>query len=108
MKNKVMKLPSKPEQSFMGILNEMGSDFKYVGDGYTFIGGKCPDFINFKNKMIIEIFGSYYHQNGEEELRMKHFETYGYKTMVIWDYELKDTPSVKQKVLEFYNKNSGI
>ena len=101
MKNKIMIFPSSLEIKFIEIIKKYNLPFKYVGDGYTFIGGKCPDFIDFKNKKIIEINGRYYHRNDKEEVRKNHFSKYGYKTIIIWEEELKDENKVIEKIIDF-------
>jgi len=62
------------------------------------IAGKCPDFIDFKAKIIIEINGRYYHRNDKENERESHFSKYGYKTITIWEEELKDESKVIDKI----------
>lgn len=104
------KQPNKLEIYFNNFLQtEFSNQFKYVGDGYTWIAGKCPDFIDFENKLIIELFGSYWHKTDEVVKRILHFAKYGYKTLVVWDYELKDLVLLKDKILKFIkngNKNN--
>ena len=79
----------------------MGLKFKYVGDGYTWINGKNPDFINFDSKLIIELYSKYWHPIDDSESRRRHFEQYGYKTLIIWENELKKKDSLKKKIYEF-------
>ena len=95
--------PNKPELLLQSILQELyQNDFKYVGDGEVIIAGKCPDFINVNGKkQIIELYGDYWHRNDNPEDRIKIFEPYGYKTLVIWERELKDVNKVKEKIREF-------
>jgi very-short-patch-repair endonuclease len=98
-------LPNKLEIFFDKFLeNNITTKFKYVGDGYTFIAGKCPDFINFEEKMIIELFGSYWHRNEEVIERTEHFLKYGYKTLIVWDYELKDFVKLKKRIENFLDQ----
>lgn len=62
-----------------------------MGDGYTWIDGKCPDFLNINGKkQLIELFGTYWHKPEDEEIRRVHFARYGYETIVIWDHEIAD------------------
>ena len=84
--------PTSIEKEIMNLVEKYNLPFKYVGDGYTFIASKCPDFINFENKLIIELFGDYWHKPEEEPERIAHFAKYGYRTLVIWEHELKDLP----------------
>lgn len=81
------------------LLNKLfPNKYKFVGDGYTFIGGKCPDFINFKDKRIIELFGNYWHKKSEEKQRINHFKKYGYNTLIIWEEELKNVDKLINKL----------
>lgn len=72
--------------------------YKYVGDGSTLIGGKNPDFIYGTH--LIELFGEYWHQEGDEGPRIDHFQQYGFQTLVIWERELKD-PDLMNRVIVF-------
>lgn len=50
---------------------------------------------------MIEVFGGYWHQPGDEDKKVKHYEKYGYKCLVVWDYEgcLEEDIIVKVKRL---------
>jgi very-short-patch-repair endonuclease len=107
---KIMKAckikPTKAELRLSNILNEVcPNEYKYVGDGQTFIGGRVPDFINFDKKKIIELFGDYWHKQEDVTLRQQHFARYGYSVLVIWEHELKDAESLKNKILSFTYPN---
>lgn len=88
------------------------NEYKYVGDGQFFLAGKCPDFININGqKKIIELFGDFWHskeitgrdREKEEQQRINLFAKYGYKTLIIWERELKNLEKVKQKIIDFHN-----
>ena len=63
-------------------------------------------------KKLIEFFGSFWHskkwtdrtKRQEEERRIKHFAKYGYKTLIIWEHELKNLGRIEKKVLIFNRK----
>jgi len=103
--------PNKPERRLRNGLNKMfPGEYKFVGDGKTFIGGKCPDFINVNGqKKIIELFGTFWHskkmtgmsRKEYEEQRIKHFAKYGFRTLVIWQKELENIKKLKRKLIEF-------
>ncbi len=96
--------PNKAELLLETVLIKLfGKKYKYVGDGYTIINGFCPDFIDFKNRKIIELFGRYWHKDSSEKdkLRLKTYKRYGYKTLVIWDDELKKPSFLKRKLKKF-------
>ena len=81
--------------------------YKYVGNGKIWIDGFNPDFININGqKKIIEVYGDYWHNTPErkerDKERLKTYNKYGYKTLVIWEHELKDTNKIKDRLLKFH------
>lgn len=60
-------LPNKPEICVWDLLEHLyPGEWKYVGDRQVIFDGKNPDFINVNGlKLIIEVFGNYWHQ-GED------------------------------------------
>jgi G:T-mismatch repair DNA endonuclease (very short patch repair protein) len=98
--------PNKLESSFCSLLNtRFPKEWKYVGDGKVIIGGKCPDFINVNGqKKIIELFGDYWHKGQNPKDRIDMFKPYGYKTLVVWEKEFKDSSLVMKKVEKFMEK----
>jgi len=96
--------PNIPENKLLEILKELNmSEYRYVGD-YTFwIGRANPDFVNTKQKRVIEMFGKYWHKESEVKERTNYFQKYGYSTLIVWDYELSNKELVKQKILDFEN-----
>lgn len=103
--------PTKPEKVVQKILNNLfPEEWKYVGDGSILIGFKNPDFMNVNGqKKVIEMFGDYWHskkvtgktKKQEENQRIKHFAGYGYKTLIIWERELRDMKKVCNKITRF-------
>ena len=103
----LIKTPNKKELMVIELLKNNNLEYDFVGDGKIMIGTKNPDFINIKNKKIIEVFGDYWHTKKvrcyeeTEEGRIKYFNNYGYKTLVIWESELKDKNKVLEKIIKF-------
>jgi len=96
--------PNKLEADFNIILQtNFPNEWKYVGDGYTWIAGKCPDWININGKKkLIELFGNYFHNAEDEEVRKSHFKKYGFDTLVIWEKEFRKNPEeVIEKIQQF-------
>ena len=78
-------------------------EWKFVGNGKVSIEGKNPDFININGrKLIIDLFGKHWHEESEVEPRKELFAKYGYKTLILWDYELKNEVVIINKVKNFY------
>jgi very-short-patch-repair endonuclease len=94
--------PNLPEQQILKIIEKLKLPYKYVGNFGFWIEGKNPDFVNINGqKKIIECWGVHWHTEKELKQRDFLFRQYGYKTLFIWDYELKDLSLVEQKILEF-------
>lgn len=95
--------PNKLEIYLKDILNEICNNrFEYVGDFKKFIGRKNPDFIDKDNKLIIELFGDYWHgkeyrkkyyndlttNEEHEKERIEYFKKYNYSSLIIWNMNL--------------------
>ena len=105
IKNSKIASPNKQEIIILEVLNFLSLGYKYVGDHSIWINGKNPDFLKEEEKKIIELFGKHWHENEDEKIRKDHFEKEGYKTLVIWDYELRNLEKLKGKILEFEREN---
>ncbi len=97
--------PNKPEKVLIKFIEENNLPFNYVGDGKIWFKAENgqrfnPDFINRHKKIIVEIFGNYWHRNSQENdyLRIKTYERFGYKTIVIWEKELEDDNLISNKM----------
>ncbi len=97
--------PNKPETELLNLLQNLyPSDWKFVGDGDLIIGGKNPDFANVNGKKIlIELFGDYWHRNDSPRKRMGMFKPYGFRTLVIWEHELQNQKTLVNKINHFVN-----
>jgi very-short-patch-repair endonuclease len=93
--------PTKVEKKLIQLINKYNLPFEYVGDGKLIIGGKIPDFIDIKNKKIIEVFGNYWHDKEDEIKRANYFKKYGYDTLIIWQDELNNEQNVLEKINKF-------
>jgi hypothetical protein len=100
--------PNKPEVIILNILNDLfPNEWKYTGDFSFMINGKNPDFTNINGqKKLIELFGDYYHKDQNPEDRINIFKEFGWKTLVIWEHELKNINEVKLKIKEFHFKEN--
>lgn len=98
----VQSEPNKAEQFLINFFEAHNLPFKYVGDGEFILGGKCPDFLNTNGqKQLIELFGNYWHKPSEVNPRIRHFQQYGFDTLIIWEGELKDAGKLLEKVKAF-------
>lgn len=106
----LLQKPTKPEKELISIIQEYKLPYKYVGDGSFILGNLNPDFINVNGKkQIIEVFGRVWHQKllrnedwKRSELgRIMVFNSYGFKTLIIWDDELQNRDKVLDKLINF-------
>lgn len=96
--------PNKLETFFEDVLHKLyPNEWKFVGDGQLIIAGKCPDFVNVNGKkLLIELYGDYWHKGQNIQDRISLFKEYGWDTLIIWENELKNSlESVKNKLQNF-------
>lgn len=91
--------------------NEIRGRFEAFNDYYNKIYSPIPDIIVENSKLILEIYGDYWHGNPQiykktdliylyegktkvedvwerDEARLRHIESFGYKVFVIWESEV--------------------
>ena len=98
--------PNKPEKIILNILNkDYPGEWKYTGDFSFIINGKSPDFVNCNGKkLIIEMFGDYWHKGEDPQDRANIFKPFGYETLVIWESELKNINNVTLRIHNFMER----
>lgn len=78
----------------------------YNGQGQQLleVGYRIPDLVKIDRKEVIEVFGSYYHQNDitKEEQIIDFYKEKGIKCTIIWEDEVYRL--VPQDLLKEYNK----
>jgi len=112
--------PNKPEKLLNKLLQEiLANEYKInVRGDIMILGGKVPDFVNINGqKKIIELYGDYWHSDkiikksgcyeDTEKGRIKYFKKYGYKTLIVWEHELKNLNKVKKRILKFNVKKES-
>ncbi len=111
--------PNKIEKFLIELLSKLfPGEYKYVGDYSFWVGNYNPDFINKKEKKIIELFGDYWHANPEshkpydvimggqsaksiwtkDENRLNTYKKHNYKCLVVWENEFKDINNLIRKL----------
>jgi len=97
--------PNNPEKVIINLIQQNNLNFIYVGDGKKLIDGFCPDFVHKERKLIIEHFGDYWHNRDDwkerDGRRINCFGNRGYKTLIIWEHELKNPNQVVNKIKGF-------
>ncbi len=103
--------PNKLEKLLNKLLNKLlPKEYKFVGNGKVVLGGFCPDFINCNGqKKIIELYGDYWHTKDKytidkDKRRLIVYKKYGYRTLIVWEHELKNIKKVKNRILNFSKK----
>lgn len=96
----IFRSPNKTEIFLDTILQKyFPNEWQFVGNGAIIIEGKNPDWVNINNKkLIIELFGKHWHTEDEVVARSNIFSKSGYKTLIIWNYELKNLDNIIQKI----------
>ena len=53
------------------------------------INKMVPDFININGrKIVIEVFGDYWHKDEDENQRIRQYKEFGYQCVVLWEADL--------------------
>ncbi len=105
---------NKPEKQLNKLLKKiLPNEYKFVGNGKLFIAGFVPDFINCNGqKKIIELFGDYWHNREDakkrDKQRLKTYKKYGFKTLIIWQHELKELNKLELKIKKFNKSKVNI
>lgn len=97
-----LEIPNKGEKFLELIIKKENLPYKFVGNGEFILAGKNPDFLNINGqKKIIELAGEHWHTPEQMGKRKELFESYGYKTLIIWYSELKNINLVQEKLRRF-------
>jgi G:T-mismatch repair DNA endonuclease (very short patch repair protein) len=97
--------PNKSEQALQEVLQILAPrDYKYNGnfDIGVSLGGLIPDFVNVNGqKKAIDLHGDYWHKGEDTRIRARRYAKCGYKSLIIWECELKDLDKLQGKLIEF-------
>jgi len=99
--------PNRPETALLALLEEVSpNEWEFVGDGQLVIGGKNPDFFNTNGeKLLAELYGTYWHRGENPQDRIDLFKKYGFHTIIVWEHELKTPEKVLGKIRKFIGKS---
>ncbi len=100
MASRRRNMPNKLERKFSRLCKREGLPFEFVGGGKLVVAGKVPDFWDGR-KSLIELYGDYWHRGEDPQPRIDFFKVNGYRCMVLWEKEFKNTRLVIRKVLDF-------
>ena len=102
-----------PERIFEAICIKNDLPFKFVGDGALWLGNANPDFVHNTKKIVVEVFGYYWHgplvnrnvrYTGTVEGRTKQLAAEGYKTIILWELDLMREDAEKFILHEMHNR----
>ena len=95
--------PNKAETALLNLLEQdYPNEWAYVGNGSLIIGNWNPDFANVNgHKELIEVFGDHWHRGQNPQDRIDLFKRFGFRTLVIWECELKQLDGVREQVACF-------
>lgn len=107
--SKMTRKPSNPELRLNAILdNHWPGKWQYTGNGQVTEGRLNPDFIHLDGqKLIIELFGDYWHRGENPQDKIDYYRNRGYGCLVIWEHELKDEDTVVRKIKQFTGGENG-
>ena len=101
----LIKRPNKPEGIVLDLIKKNNLPFNYVGDGKVIIEGFNPDFLSKNPKHIIEVNGDYWHNLPwcieKDKRKYATYDKLGYKTLIIWEHELKNPDKVVKNIIKF-------
>jgi len=104
--------PNKAEDRLLAVIQELGLPFRYVGDWKYQVGTLNPDFVHMSKPVCIDLFGSYWHSDKNKnnkgrasyidaDVRTKKFNDDGHKLLVVYENELRDLESLRNKLVEY-------
>lgn len=79
-----------PERYLEKIIDGCGLPFRFNSRNIV-VGGHFPDFTcTGREKALIEVFGTAWHEESEVSELQDLYSQYGYKSLILWDYELAE------------------
>ena len=98
---------NKPETKMNEILSHFHG-FRYTGNGKFWLKtpngkSKNPDFVDIDNRLIVEVFGRYWHSPNEEPEIIELYRQMGWRCLVIWEDDFS-----KKRVIDSLERFLGI
>lgn len=91
-------LPNQLELYFSWLCSKYDIPLRYVGDRKLYIGRKNPDFVNEDKKIVVEIWGNFWHDNDDPNIRINYFRSHGWKCLILKENEIYDKSSEVQLI----------
>jgi very-short-patch-repair endonuclease len=92
---------SEPNKVERKLWKALGSSFEYTGHGSFKIDNLKPDFISQTRKLVIEVYGDYFHKDEPIQKtmqRISRFERHGWRVIIIWEHEVNDPIKLRRKL----------
>lgn len=102
--------PNKAESALLALLEQdYPGEWAYVGNGSLIVGNWNPDFANINGqKELIEMFGDHWHRGQNPQDRIELFNEFGFRTLVVWECELKEPNKVRERIAKFTRSGASI
>lgn len=108
----LIKKPNRVEEQVLEIIKEYSLPFEYVGNGGFWVGNHNPDFINIKERNIVEVFGKAFHDPHGPFFRGRltaqeleeFYKENGYECLILWDDDIKKGKA-KDLLISFSSDN---
>jgi hypothetical protein len=99
----VMTKPEKFVLCIMEMIFGQYNPYKFTGNRKYFIKisdkkYRIPDFLFNEDKKIIEVFGTYWHRNDNEEDIINEYKNAGWDCLILWEHDLINS---MDRILEF-------
>lgn len=79
----------------------LGPSFTYTGNGTYRIDNLKPDFVSESRRLVIELYGNYWHRNETIQKTMQRVSRYnrkGWRVIIIWEDEVHDPVKLNRKL----------
>jgi len=83
-----VKRPTSFEGRVLGLNEKYGLGFEYVGNGKIWFGNCNPDFINYRRKVVIEVYARYYKAEDYIPVRRVKLGKYGFQVVFLDERDL--------------------
>ena len=91
--------PTKSEQYFINLCEQLSLPFEYCGNGGTIINGLNPDFVHLTEKKIIETYTG--HRASYKKKRIETYKQVGYECIFVNVKSLNISKKIIEKIKNF-------
>lgn len=97
------KRPTKDEEKLIDFFARYCPSFRYNGNFELKVNpdGLIPDFVDIRNRRIVEYFGDFRHTEEEAEKKTARYAREGWNCLILWPDDLKDKWALIAKLTKF-------